>query len=71
MLERHISAIGARWGIMSEEAFREGIKGLLDKEFNVKVERWEGHDDAGLVYGYPSVVGSTSPYTTKRSRLSR
>ena len=28
LVERHISAIGARWGIMSEEAFREELKGL-------------------------------------------
>ena len=56
LVERHISAIGARWGIMSEEAFREGLKGLLEKEFKLKVERWTGFDGEGLVYGYPSQV---------------
>jgi len=56
LVERHISAIGARWGIMSEEAFREGLKGLLEKEFKLKVERWIGFDGEGLVYGYPSQV---------------
>ena len=55
-VERHISAIGTRWGIMSEEAFREGLKGLLEKEFKLKVERWTGFDGEGLVYGYPSQV---------------
>ena len=56
LVERHISAIGARWGIMSGEAFREGLKGLLEKEFKLKVERWTGFDGEGLVYGYPSQV---------------
>ena len=56
LVERHISAFGARWGIMSEEAFREGLKGLLEKEFKLKVERWTGFDGEGLVYGYPSQV---------------
>ena len=56
LVERHISAIGARWGIMSEEAFREGLKGLLEKEFKLKVERWTGFDGEGLVYGYPCQV---------------
>ncbi|MGB9759475.1 MAG: PD-(D/E)XK nuclease family protein [Thermoproteota archaeon] len=56
LIERHISALGARWGLMSEEAFREGLKGLLGKELGLKVERWLQHDDEGVVYGYPSDV---------------
>ena len=56
LVERHISAIGARWGIMSEEAFRKGLKGLLEKEFKLKVEKWTGFDGDGLVYGYPSQI---------------
>lgn len=56
LVQRHISALGARWGLMSEEAFREGIRGLLEKEMNVKVERWESYDEEGVVYGYPSQV---------------
>jgi hypothetical protein len=55
-LERHIHALGARWGIMAESAFRNSLKGLLEKSFNIKVERWTSYDDEGLVYGYPSVV---------------
>jgi len=39
LVERHISALGARWGLISEEAFREGLKGLLEKELGLKVER--------------------------------
>jgi len=56
LVNRHISALGARWGLMSEEAFREGLKGILEKEFGVRVERWSCYDDLGLVYGYPSMV---------------
>ena len=27
LVQRHISALGARWGLMAEEAFRQSIKG--------------------------------------------
>ena len=56
LIERRISALGARWGIMTEEAFREGIKGLLEKELGLKVERWVGADSEGEVYGFPSQI---------------
>jgi len=56
LVNRHISALGARWGLMSEEAFREGLKGVLEREFGLRVERWSCYDDLGLVYGYPSMV---------------
>ncbi|MEM3406933.1 MAG: DUF3782 domain-containing protein [Nitrososphaerota archaeon] len=56
LVERHISALGARWGIMAEDAFREGIKGLIEKEFNFKIEKWKEYDNEGFVYGYPSLV---------------
>jgi len=55
-LGRKIDALGARWGLMAEEAFRGGLKGLLEKELKLTVERWESYDDEGLVYGYPSLV---------------
>ena len=31
LVERHISALGARWGLMAEEAFRQSIRGLSRK----------------------------------------
>jgi len=55
-LENLISALGARWGIMSEDAFREGLRGILEKEFGVKVERWVTRDEEGLVYGFSGVI---------------
>lgn len=54
--KRHISALGARWGIMSEAAFREGLKGILEREIGLKVERWVHCDENGMVYGYPTSV---------------
>jgi hypothetical protein len=56
LVNRHISAIGARWGIMAEDAFREGLRGILEKEFGVKVERWITRDEDGIVYGFSSIV---------------
>jgi hypothetical protein len=56
LVERHISALGARWGLMAESAFREGLRGLLVKEFGFKVESWRAYDEAGIVFGYPSEV---------------
>jgi len=55
-LDRRISALGAKWGIESEEAFREDLKGILEKELGFKVEKWKVHDDKGVVFGYPSDV---------------
>ncbi len=48
--------LGARWGILSEEAFKEGIKGILEKEIGLKVEKWKTYDNEGLVYGYTSEI---------------
>jgi hypothetical protein len=56
LINRHISALGARWGIMAEDAFREGLRGILEKEFGVKVERWVTRDEDGIVYGFSSVI---------------
>jgi hypothetical protein len=56
LVESHISALGARWGIMAESAFRESLRGLLEKELGYRVEKWTVFDEAGRVYGYPSVV---------------
>jgi len=56
LVERHISALGARWGLMAEGAFRESLRGLLEREFGFKVESWRAYDEAGMVFGYPSEV---------------
>ncbi|MEM0093123.1 MAG: DUF3782 domain-containing protein [Thermofilum sp.] len=56
LLERRVSALGARWGLMSEAAFREGLRSLVEKEFGFRVSRWVRFDERGVVYGYPSQV---------------
>jgi hypothetical protein len=56
LVERHISALGSRWGIMAESAFRESLRGILEKELRLKVEKWRTYDEAGRVYGYPTVI---------------
>ncbi|MEM2290452.1 MAG: DUF3782 domain-containing protein [Candidatus Korarchaeum sp.] len=56
LIERRITALGARWGIQTEEAFRESLKRILEKEFGVEVKRWIERDSEGLIYGYPSDV---------------
>ncbi|PUA32061.1 MAG: hypothetical protein B9J98_04195 [Candidatus Terraquivivens tikiterensis] len=56
LVNRHISALGARWGLMAEEAFREGLRGVLEKELGFKVEKWKTYDEEGKVFGYPSEV---------------
>ena len=56
LLRRHIDALRARWGLMAEEAFRDGLRDALEEELGLRVERWTGYDDEGLVYGYPSPI---------------
>jgi len=54
-LEVWISALGARWGIVAEDVFRQGIIELLSNA-GWKVDREIIFDKDGFVYGYPSEV---------------
>jgi hypothetical protein len=56
LVSRQIYALGARWGLTSEQAFREGLRGILKKKFGMKVERWVTRDEEGTVYGFSSVI---------------
>ncbi len=56
LLRRHIDALGARWGLLAEGAFREGMKGVVEKHFGGRVERWTYLDSDGFVFGYPSTI---------------
>ena len=52
-----IQAIGTRYGVFTEEAFRESIKYLIGdllKEY--KVEKWIYYDEKGVVYDHPAIV---------------
>jgi hypothetical protein len=55
-MNRCISALGARWGLESEEAFREGLREILEKKLGLKVERWTAFDETGSVFGHLSQV---------------
>ena len=56
LLRRHIDALGARWGILAEEAFREGMIGVVERYFGGRVERWAHYDEEGFLFGRPCVV---------------
>jgi hypothetical protein len=56
LVHRQLSALGARWGLMSERAFREGLRGLLERELGLRVEKWARMDREGRVFGHPGRV---------------
>ncbi|MCP4351164.1 MAG: DUF3782 domain-containing protein [Desulfobacterales bacterium] len=51
-----IGALGARWGLRSEGAFRKGLKSILEDSFGVKVERYQDFDHEGVVFGQPDQI---------------
>ncbi len=55
-IDSTIGALGARWGLHSEGAFRNGLRAILEKSFGVKVERYEDYDHDGVVFGRPDQV---------------
>ena len=54
-LELRIGALGARWGIGSESAFRNAIRGILEG-VGFRVERYVRFDDEGRVFGRPDQI---------------
>ena len=55
-VDLHVQALGARWGILAEGAFREGIASILTAETGLKVERYLKMDTEGQVFGQPDQV---------------
>ena len=55
-LERRVGALGARWGIQSETAFRNALAGILERTFGVQVVNVNEFDDQGTVFGRPDQV---------------
>ncbi len=51
--ERGIGALGARWGLQTEAAFRKALAGILEKSFGVEVVNINDYDDEGIVFGRP------------------
>jgi hypothetical protein len=54
--ERGIGALGSRWGMQSEKAFRDALAGILEKNFGVQVLNVNEFDDQGVVFGRPDQV---------------
>jgi len=56
-MNRRISAIGARWGILSESAFRRGMRAILRDVLGIRrVSKLKLEDEEGIVYGHPSII---------------
>ncbi len=55
-LESSIGALGARWGLQSEQAFRNGLAAILEKSFKVNVITVTEYDEKGEVFGRPDQV---------------
>jgi len=51
-----IGALGARWGLYSEQSFRNGLKAILEKSFGVEVLNINEYDETGEVFGHPDQV---------------
>src|SRR5882724_4107478 len=50
-----IGGLGARWGMQTEEAFRQGMRVIL-QEVGFTTERFLDYDTAGEVFGHPEQV---------------
>jgi len=53
--ESRLGALGARWGLETEESFRQGMRAILE-DVGFKVERYLVYDHAGKVFGHPDQV---------------
>ena len=54
--DRSIGALGSRWGLQSEKAFRDALAGILEKNFGVQVLNVNEYDDEGTVFGRPDQI---------------
>ncbi len=54
--DRGIGALGARWGMQSERAFRDALAGILEQYFDVEVINVNEFDDEGVVFGRPEQI---------------
>jgi len=54
--DRSIGALGSRWGLQSEQAFRNALAGILEESFGVQVINVNEYDDQGEVFGKPDQI---------------
>ena len=55
-VDSHLGGLGARWGLMTESAFRDGLADILAQEAGLKVVRYQKMDTGGSVFGRPDQV---------------
>jgi hypothetical protein len=55
-VDSRLGALGARWGLESESAFRDGLTAILAEETGLKVKRYLAMDTEGMVFGRPDQV---------------
>ncbi|WP_258167490.1 DUF3782 domain-containing protein [Vulcanisaeta moutnovskia] len=55
LLSIKLDALGARWSVVTEDAFRDGVREIL-RDTGYTMERWLYYDAYGYVYGYPSEI---------------
>lgn len=53
--ESKMGAVGARWGLDTEESFRQGMRAILD-DVGFKLERYLVYDEKGDVFDRPDQV---------------
>ena len=51
-----IGALGARWGLYTEQSFRSALKAILEESFAVEVQNVTEFDETGYVFGHPDQV---------------
>jgi hypothetical protein len=51
-----IGALGSRWGLHTEQAFRNALKGILEKFAGVEVLNITEYDNTGVVFGHPDQI---------------
>jgi hypothetical protein len=51
-----IGALGAHWGLYSEQSFRNALRGILTGFFNLEVINVIEYDDTGAVFGRPDQI---------------
>jgi hypothetical protein len=54
--DRGIGALGSRWGLQSEKAFRDALAAILEQSFDVQVVNVIDYDDSGDVFGRPDQI---------------
>ena len=54
--DRSIGALGSRWGLQSEKAFRDALAGILEESFDVQVLNVCEYDEQGEVFGRPDQI---------------